>query len=302
MRGGGVPLKKFIVLIICLFSPSAFADWNLTFQDEFNGSSLNTSNWMTTFPDGTRANDNAEQEYYVDNAFTFPNPGVNGYVQINTTKTTTPYSVCYNGTCLYTSGMLSSYSHFSQAYGYYECRAQIAAGQGLWPAFWMIPNNLQWPPEIDILEILGQTPNDIYTTYHDANNDIYQTYTIVSGLTTAFHLYAVDWEPGSIKWYVDGNQVYTTSSNVTSLPFYIIFNYAIGGNWGGYPDSTTITALQNNTVPVKVDYIRAYMKVPNGTGDYSSIPGPTPIPTLHGTVTSVSSWTAGVSCSGCTIR
>jgi beta-glucanase (GH16 family) len=267
----------------------AATGWNLTFSDEFNGTSLDSTKWITTYPGGGQtAGGNNELQWYVNNAFTFPAPGSGGYLRINTAKTNTVNSQCYTGTCIYTSGLIDSYGKFSQAYGYWEMRAQLPAGQGLWPAFWLLPYSspMTWPQsyEIDAFEVGyggGSTMNPLLQTAFHWGNMTQQAYNQISasGLSSGFHTYAVDWEPGSIAYYLDGSQIWQVTSNVPSNPAFVLANLAIGDYaWSmiGTPTSAVDSQIANNQVPMLIDYIRVYQK--SSSGCYSAIPGPTPIP------------------------
>ena len=280
----------------------AQANWTLTFSDEFNSANLDTTKWITTYPGGGQTG-NTELEWYVPNAFTFPAAGSEGYLQVNTAKQST--GSCNGGTCTYTSGMIDSFGKFSQAYGYFEMRAQLPAGQGAWPAFWLMPysNPMKWPQayEIDVFEAGfggGSSLNpQIQSTFHynSMTASVDSGPMTASALTSGFHTFAVDWEPGSLTYYVDGAAKYTTTSSVPSAPAYILANYAIGdSSWSmiGVPTSSSDSELTNNQIPMKIDYIRVYQKT--SSGGYSAIPGPTPIPTLGGT-TDTTAPTASIS-------
>ncbi len=265
--------------------------WTLTFQDEFNGTLLDTSKWLTTFTGGgTSASGQGEQEYYSSSMVSFPYTGASGYLQFNTSL---------RSTNLYNSGMINTYGKFSQTYGYFEMRAQIPSGQGMWPAFWLYnyKNPVVWsPPEIDVMEIGGGLPGTDYMSYHGPSSGQSQNVMTTGDLSLAYHTYAIDWEPGSITWYLDGVQKYqitsATVSDIPSTPMYILANLAIGGNWLGNPDSATIAKITANTVPMKIDYIRAYQKSSNS--GYATIPGPTPIPSTGGSTTDTTSPTVSI--------
>jgi len=162
----------------------------------------------------------------------------------------------------YVSGELNTYHSFSQTYGFFEMRAELPAGQGLWPAFWMIPENGSWPPEIDIMEVLGNDPTKLYTTVHSgtaASEVSSGTGTKVANTSTAFHTFAVDWGPSTITWYFDGHQVYQTATPVAlNVPMYLELNLAMGGGWPGNVDATTPLPAQ-----MHVAYVQAYSTNPN---------------------------------------
>jgi beta-glucanase (GH16 family) len=275
-------------------APNAMAGWNLTFGDEFNGSSLDTSKWATTYPGGGRsAGGNGEQEYYADNAFSFPPPGTSGYLQINTSQKTQSYSQCLNGTCAYTSGLINTSGKFSQTYGYYEMRTKVPAGKGLWPAFWLLPYPVNYsnePFEVDIFEIGYANGPFMQGTLHYNNYAGQSYFNNTNNYSDGYHIFAVDWEATYIKIYIDplpdlSNPVYTVTSNIPSTPAFVLANMAIGGTWSaiGYPDSATITKIANNTVPMDIDYIRVYQK--SSSGCYATIPSYSTIPSATCTPT-----------------
>jgi beta-glucanase (GH16 family) len=158
-------------------------------------------------------------------------------------------------------------------YGRLDIRAKLPFGRGIWPAIWMLPtNNIYggWAAsgEIDIVELLGQEPNVIYGTIHyggswPKNVHSGDSYKLSEGnFSDEFHIFSLQWEPGEIRWYVDGEHYqtqtkWTTENGVFPAPFdqsfHLILNVAVGGNWPGAPDETT-------TFPQRmmVDYVRVY--------------------------------------------
>lgn len=173
----------------------------------------------------------------------------------------------------YTSARLKTQGLFATAYGRVEARLKLPRGQGLWPAFWMLGNNLGtvgWPAcgEIDVMENLGQDLTRIYGTLHGPGysgaQGLQGTYALPGGPSfgDSYHLFAVDWSPGLIEWSVDG-QVYHTCTPATiptgtqwvfnNAPFFLIVNLAVGGAWGGNPDATTVFPQT-----LYVDYVRVY--------------------------------------------
>lgn len=150
----------------------------------------------------------------------------------------------------YTSAILSTRGHHSQTYGKFEIEAQLPIGKGIWPAFWMLPEFGQWPaefgdrtlPEIDIMEYIGDDPSRYYSTLHYYANEISQrdNYTHVCpehDLTAEKHRYGLEWTPKFMAWYFDGvyRKVILTPEYF-HVPFHMILNMAIGGNWPGEPD------------------------------------------------------------------
>jgi Ca2+-binding RTX toxin-like protein len=165
----------------------------------------------------------------------------------------------------YTSGMINSYHSFSQEYGYFEMKAELPAGQGLWPAFWLMPTDGSWPPELDIMEVLGQDPTTLHTSVH-TNETGEHTYATqansVADTSSGMHTYGVDWEADKITFYYDGKEVYETATpSDMHKPMYMIANLAVGGSWPGSPDGST-----QFPATMDVDYIRAWDSNPYTNG------------------------------------
>ena len=159
----------------------------------------------------------------------------------------------------YTSGAIVSYPSFSTTYGYFETRAKLPAGIGLWPAFWLLDENLQWPPEIDIFEFIGgqYTTLEMHTHESDPAYAFGATST-VPDVSQDFHVYAVDWEADTITWYFDGvAQAHTTTSPDLNQPMYILLNLAVGGagSWPGPPNSSTVFPAN-----MQIDYVRVFQR------------------------------------------
>jgi beta-glucanase (GH16 family) len=172
---------------------------------------------------------------------------------------------CHYGTCEYTSARLLTAQTFTQTYGRFEARIKIPRTQGIWPAFWMLGGG-NWPNdgEIDIMENIGREPSTVHGTIHgpgySGGAGIGAAYTLSGGqqFADAFHTFTVDWAPDSITWYVDGIQYQRRTPAdlggntwVFNHPFFMIMNVAVGGNWPGYPDGTTVMPQT-----MTVDYVR----------------------------------------------
>jgi serralysin len=247
----------------------------LTFDDEFNSLSLwngTTGTWDTGSGNGFSLTANGEQEWYI-NATYAPTASVqpwtvnNGIMTLTAAPASAAIQPLING-YQYTSGAITTSQSFSQTYGYFEMRAQLPAGQGLWPAFWLLPENGSWPPEIDVMEMLGNDPSVYYTSVHSgtAANEINAGQAdAVPNTSTGYHTYGVDWEPDFITYYFDGQQVYKTATpSDMNVPMYMIANLAVGGYWPGNVDGTTPLPANMN-----IDFIRAYNALPTWIADGS---------------------------------
>jgi beta-glucanase (GH16 family) len=253
-------------------SSTALPGWTLTWDDEFNlpnGSAVDSTKWTQETGNGGWST-NKEREYYTpgtDNAVL-----QNGMLVITAkTQGASAYS-CEYGTCQYTSARMNTASSFTQKYGRFEARIKIPKGQGMWPAFWMLGDNIGsagWPQcgEVDIMENVGSTPSTDYGSLHgpgySGGQDLTGSYSLPDGgaLGDDFHVYAVEWAPDTIRFYLDDvNYETRTSADVPSgdtwvydHPFFLILNVAVGGQWPGDPDDTT-----QFPQTMQVDYVRVY--------------------------------------------
>ena len=170
----------------------------------------------------------------------------------------------------YTSARLETKRKFSQQYGLFEIRAKLPKTQGIWPAHWLMPASGAWPPEIDIMELLGHQPQKVYFTFHWGTSSNHKSkggnYTAPVDLSLDFHTYALEWNENELIWYLDGVQRYRvtrlqSSNSLPAEPFYIILNTAVGGDWPGKPDASTVFPQYHY-----VDYVRVYQKAKSNTG------------------------------------
>src|SRR5947208_3069460 len=247
----------------------------LSWSDEFNGTDGSTpdaSKW--TYDLGGGGWGNNELETYTNRAVNAQIKGGNLVITAQKETFTGTDGISRD----YTSARLKTQGLFAQAYGRFEARIKIPAGQGMWPAFWMLGNNITtagWPTcgEIDIMENIGKEPGTVHGSLHgpggpgttSGQSDATSIFTLPAGQAFAddFHLFAVEWEPGVVRFYVDSNLYATFSESqwpagstwVFDHPFFIILNVAVGGNWPGSPDSTTVFPQ-----PMLVDYVRVYTK------------------------------------------
>jgi beta-glucanase (GH16 family) len=159
----------------------------------------------------------------------------------------------------YSSGLLTTKASFAQQYGVFEIRAKVPHGKGLWPAFWLLPVNGAWPPELDVLEILGDNPQKVYVTWH-SNGDgkhTFDTKAVELPDTSAdFHSYAVEWTKDTINWYFDDLQIASAPTPKDfHQPMYMLVNLAVGGGWPGAPDAAT-----KFPASYSVDSVRAFTR------------------------------------------
>lgn len=159
----------------------------------------------------------------------------------------------------YLSASITSFP-YSQQYGVFAMSAKLPIGNGIWPAFWLLPVDKSWPPELDVMEVIGREPTKLYTTIHIGKGRpaIGKGTDVKIDLSADFHEYAVDWGPETIKWYFDRKLVFTQPTPPEfHKPFYILANLAVGKpeNWGGAPDKTT-----KFPATMEIAYIRAWQR------------------------------------------
>jgi beta-glucanase (GH16 family) len=155
----------------------------------------------------------------------------------------------------YTSGVLTTHSSFSQTYGYFEMRADMPENQGAWPAFWLLPEDGSWPPELDVVEMRGQDPTTVNVTVHsnETGKHTMETTPVKVGSTAGFHNYGVLWDKDQIVWYFDDVAVaHQQTPSDMHKPMYMLVDLAVGGAAGDPGDG------MKNGAEMKVDYVHAY--------------------------------------------
>jgi beta-glucanase (GH16 family) len=222
--------------------------WKLTFQDEFDGSGLDLKKWNPNDPWGRERN--KELQAYVTNAFDVKD----GILRITAVKGEALYAGQQRS---YASGMMTTYQKFAQPYGRFEIRCRVPKGKGLWPAFWLLPDPLGWPPEIDVLEILGHDPTKVYFTHHFRDEQRQRKSDggswVGPDFSADFHEFAVEWLPGRIAWFVDGVERFRSEKTIPQGKMYLLVNLAVGGNWPGAPNEQTVFPAA-----LEVDWVRVY--------------------------------------------
>ncbi|MDE6732740.1 MAG: family 16 glycosylhydrolase [Oscillospiraceae bacterium] len=242
------------------------AGYNLLWNDEFDGDKLDESIWNRELREPGWTN-NELQEYTDSDENIFVK---DGKLILKAAKTER------NGKDYYTSGKVNSQHNKPFTYGKVVVSAKTPVGQGLWPAIWMMPEDEsyygQWPRcgEIDIMETLGHDLSTAYCTVHYGAPHAEQQGTITGNFGKGFHEYSVEWEPGEMRWYVDGSEVLVVNDWFSGdegqddkpypapfdQPFFVQMNLAVGGNWPGNPDATT----DFDKAQFEIDYVRVYQK------------------------------------------
>lgn len=167
----------------------------------------------------------------------------------------------------YTSGMITTQFSFTQTYGYFEIRAKLPKGKGIWPAFWLLPADKSWPPEVDVFESFGEKNEKGYGGHYKIHRASHSNRVSEScgewwdaniDLTEGFHTYGADVQPDKISFYFDGKNYATCKPNFeTNKPFYMVANVAVGGpgSWPGEPNASTPWPAT-----LEIDYIKAFQK------------------------------------------
>jgi beta-glucanase (GH16 family) len=245
---------------------------NLTFFNSVSGQ----GNWKTTglYGEDTQGMKGWGAEFDI-------NPltntlGLNPYsvasgVLTITTDVASPSVQSQIGNYQYTTGAMRSVN-VTLGYGYYEMRAQLPSGNGMWPAFWLLPADGGWPPEIDIFEVLGNSPTTLFTTVHsttalanysqkfaDDHYSVGAALDVGVDMTAGFHTYGLDFGPDKITWYFDGTARFSTPTpgDLKNREVYIAIDNALGGWSGNAVDASTRFPTQ-----YKIDYVRVYESKP----------------------------------------
>ncbi|MFD9570074.1 RICIN domain-containing protein [Streptomyces sp. NPDC059982] len=269
-------------------APVARAAAAVTFSDDFDGpagAAVDSGKWQIETGDNVN---NHERQYYTAGNRNAALDG-QGHLVITARKENPADYACWYGRCEYTSARLNTAGRFTQTYGHVEARLKVPRGQGMWPAFWMLGNDIGqvgWPNsgEIDVMENVGFEPSTVHGTLHgpgySGSGGIGAAYSLPGGqaFADAFHTFAVDWAPDSVSWSVDG-VVYQRRTPADlggrswafNKPFFLILNLAVGGYWPGDPDGSTAFPAQ-----LVVDHVRvtSYDSAPGGrTGQISGLAG-----------------------------
>ena len=244
--------------------------YKLVFEDNFDGPVLDRSRWNVELHEPGWVNE--ELQEYVDSRDNIALK--DSKLLIRPVKT-----VHKDGSVSYTSGRVSTQWKHDFTYGLFEARLRVPKGKGFLPAFWLMTTDEdkygQWPVcgELDIMEVLGDQTNKNHGTLHYGlpHEQTQGTVTLATGdFSQGFHDFAVKWEPGSIRWYVDGAEFFraqhwfSAGADGNKAPFpapfdhdmYLILNLAVGGSWVGYPDETT----GFDRAVLEADHVRVYQK------------------------------------------
>lgn len=256
--------------------PQTRVTWQQVWSDEFEGaagSSPDSTKWRYDLGDGCQAGicgwGNSEKEFYTDAA---ENIAHNGQGQLAIVARRAPAGMrCYYGPCRYTSAKITTRGKMNAEPGRVEARLKLPAGQGLWPAFWMLGSShpaTGWPDcgELDIMENKGSQPSITSSAVHGpgyaGGASFNHAYTLPTGrFADDFHIFAVEWDSVGAQFFVDGTLHYSitrasierSGKFVLDQPFYVILNLAVGGHFDGDPASDDVLPAT-----MLVDYVRAY--------------------------------------------
>ena len=263
-----------VAFLVLLALPASAQTWELVWADEFDGTAVDQARWSFQIGDGCDINlcgwGNNELEWYLAENATV----ADGFLTITAKQEQV-------GGKNYTSTRMRTINKGDWTYGRVETRAQMPVGKGLWPAIWMLPTTETYggwaaSGEIDIMEYVGDKSAEVLGTLHYGapwpNNQFSSnTFTLQEGtFNDDFHVFALEWEPGEIRWYVD-DVLYATQNNWSTTggtfpapfdqDFHLLMNVAVGGNLPGNPDASTVFPQT-----MVVDYVRVFREVSQGEG------------------------------------
>ena len=244
--------------------------WKLVWADEFDGTKLDYTKWAVE--ENAHGGGNGELQFFVERPENVRVEDGHLVIEARQERFASAGQVRE-----YTSARLRTKLRADWKYCRVEVRAQLPAGRGLWPAIWMLPTAAQYGDwaasgEIDIMEMVGHEPNTVHGTLHygskwPKNTHTGQPFVLEKGtFSGGFHIFALEWEPGAIRWSVDG-KLYQTQTKWHSeggpypapfdQAFYLIINLSVGGQWSGPPDGKTVFPQR-----LLVDYVRVYQRMP----------------------------------------
>jgi beta-glucanase (GH16 family) len=264
--------------IASVVSTPSTTTWTQVWSDEFDGGAgarIDSTKWGYDTTDGCSQENcgwgNNEKEYYSDAP---ENIALNGQGQLMIVARRAPAGLtCYYGACRYTSAKITTRGKMLAAPGRVEARIKLAAGQGLWPAFWMLGHNVPvigWPAggEIDIMENKGSEPTISSSAVHGPGYSgdtpfAHRKQLDAGSFSNDFHTFAVEWDSLHVQFFVDGISHYAITreavehygKSILDQPFFLILNLAVGGHFDGDPKSDTIFPAT-----MLVDYVRVYAR------------------------------------------
>lgn len=243
------------------------ADWALVFSDEFEAPSLDTTQWVTCYwwaDENCTNSGNKELQLYRADAVSIADGALK--LEASHAALRGPKDRFYP----YQSGIVTTartYSEkgkplrFSFQYGYAEIRAKLPKGKGLWPAFWLLPASLKSRPEIDVMEMLGDSPHLLRMHLHyrdlaDGRKSLGETLD-VGDMSHDWHRFGILWDKQQLVWFFDGKEQWRVSDSeaVPHEPMYMLLNLAVGGEWPGFPDKST-----KFPADYQIDYVRVWQK------------------------------------------
>lgn len=260
-----LPLILIAASLPCHAAPDG---WKLVWSDEFDGKEIDWTKWAVE--ENGHGGGNGEMQFYADRPENLRIE--NGALVIEARKEK------FNAAGVekdYSSGRMRTKRRASWKYGRFEARAKLPTGRGVWPAIWMLPETSKYggwaaSGEIDIMELVGHEPNKVHGTLHYGGSWPNNTHTgapfeLKSGtFADDFHIFAIEWEEGVIRWYVD-ESLYQTQTKWNSAnaafpapfdqPFHLVLNVAVGGGWPGPPDDKTVFPQR-----MTVDWVRVYQR------------------------------------------
>jgi beta-glucanase (GH16 family) len=252
--------------------------WVQVWSDEFDGAAgarIDSTKWSYETADGCKEGicgwGNSEKEYYTDAS---ENIALNGQGQLRIVARRAPAGLtCNYGPCLYTSARITTRGKMVVAPGRVEARIKLPAGQGLWPAFWMLGHNspaIRWPDcgELDIVENKGSQPTTTSSAVHgpgySGETPFAHAHSLAHGaLSDDYHTFAVEWDSLAVRFFVDGtahygitrDEVERYGKSVLDQPFFLMLNLAVGGHFDGDPQSDAIFPAT-----MLIDYVRVYAR------------------------------------------
>ena len=240
-------------------TPTTYPGYSLVWAEEFDGAALNSANW--NYETGATGWGNNELQFYRNDP---------GNVRVENGRMIITARKEQFGGAEYTSARVTTKGKKEFQYGRIDIRAKLPKGQGIWPALWMLGANIGqvgWPAcgETDIMELIGHQPNKVHGTAHwgAAPPSTYRTgtYTLTQGdFSQEYHVFSLIWVENSMQFLVDDQLYHTVNVGHVSpatyrhtAPFFFIANVAVGGNWPGSPDASTVFPQS-----MYVDYIRVF--------------------------------------------